>query len=196
MNGASPRWLKGGARSATVFATLLLVASCSSSPSSAPKTSGPASSSGASVTQASTGVANVRIETRSGAMGTYLTDGSGRALYLFASDSAGKSSCSAACLKFWPALTSSAIPTVTGSAMSSMLSTITRADGIKQVAYAGHPLYYFAEDTTSGDTKGQGNDGFGAKWWLVAPSGNAITAAAASPTQSSAPSSYAGYGRN
>jgi hypothetical protein len=44
------------------------------------------------------------------------------------------------------------------------------------VTYDGHPLYYYAGDSHAGTTTGQGSDSFGAKWWLVAPSGNAITA--------------------
>jgi hypothetical protein len=44
-----------------------------------------------------------------------------------------------------------------------------------QVTYNGHPLYFFLGDQTPGATYGQGNDAFGAKWWLVDPSGNAIT---------------------
>ena len=53
-----------------------------------------------------------------------------------------------------------------------------RSDGTEQVTYKGHPLYYFVADTSAGSTKGQGSDSFGAKWWLIAPSGSAITPAA------------------
>ena len=61
-----------------------------------------------------------------------------------------------------------------------MLATITRSDGSKQVAYGGHPLYYFAGDSATGDTNGEGVDGFGAKWWVVSPSGASITKASGS----------------
>ena len=54
-------------------------------------------------------------------------------------------------------------------------------DGTKQVTYAGHPLYYFAGDSGAGQTNGQGVDGFGALWWLVAPSGQKITTNAVRP---------------
>jgi hypothetical protein len=39
---------------------------------------------------------------------------------------------------------------------------------------------------------GQGNDGFGAKWWLVAPSGSAITttAAGSGASSSTSPTGY------
>jgi predicted lipoprotein with Yx(FWY)xxD motif len=49
-----------------------------------------------------------------------------------------------------------------------------RSDGKDQVTYNGHPLYFFAEDNSSGDTKGQHVDAFGAEWYVVAPSGAAI----------------------
>jgi hypothetical protein len=60
--------------------------------------------------------------------------------------------------------------------MASDIGTITRSDGTKQVTYDGHPLYYFSGDSGPGTASGQGSDGFGAKWWLVAPTGSDVTA--------------------
>ena len=119
--------------------------------------------------------AHAVVTTKSGPPGTFLTDGSGRSLYLWLADSPNKSNCNGSCTTAWPPLTSAAAPTVTGGAKGSDLGTITRSDGTKQVTYASHPLYYYAGDTAPGQTSGQGNDGFGAKWWLVAPSGAQIT---------------------
>jgi hypothetical protein len=62
-----------------------------------------------------------------------------------------------------------------------MVGTVTRADGAKQVTYAGHPLYYYAADTSAGDSAGEGIDGFGGLWWMVAPSGRSVTTAPAKP---------------
>ena len=42
------------------------------------------------------------------------------------------------------------------------------------MTYAGHPLYYYAADGKPGDTAGQGLNQFGAKWYVLAPSGNKI----------------------
>jgi hypothetical protein len=56
------------------------------------------------------------------------------------------------------------------------LGTTKRSNGSEQVTYNGHPLYYYIGDQTPGATSGEGSDGFGARWWLVGPSGNAITA--------------------
>jgi hypothetical protein len=72
--------------------------------------------------------------------------------------------------------------TASGSAKSSDLGSITRSDGTKQVTYNGHPLYYYAGDSSSGTASGQGSDSFGAKWWLVSPSGSDVTASVASFT--------------
>ncbi|MGO9886826.1 MAG: hypothetical protein ACLP0L_02755 [Solirubrobacteraceae bacterium] len=93
------------------------------------------------------------------------------------------------CAKAWPPLLTKGNPTAGSGVDASDLGTTTRSDGTEQVTYKGHPLYYFVADTSAGSTKGEGSDGFGAKWWLVAPSGSEITAGAASATTSSGGSS-------
>ena len=73
----------------------------------------------------------------------------------------------------------------------SLLGTTKRTDGNTEVTYDGHPLYYFSGDSGAGQANGQGSDNFGAKWWLVAPSGAKITAsdtAAAAAANAPAPS--------
>jgi predicted lipoprotein with Yx(FWY)xxD motif len=117
-------------------------------------------------------------------MGTYLVGSSGRAIYLWAVDTSGKSSCSGACAKVWQPVISSAVPHATGAVNASGLTLITRSDGAKQVAYKGHPLYYFIADKGSGTTRGQGTSSFGGKWWLIAPSGSDITKVASSSSSS------------
>jgi predicted lipoprotein with Yx(FWY)xxD motif len=134
------------------------------------------------------------ITTKTSSGGSFLTNSAGRAVYLFLADSAGKSTCSGACAAAWPPVVATGQPTVAGDAQSSDLGTITRSDGTKQVTYDGHPLYYFVGDTGPGTDKGQGVDGFGAKWWLVAPSGSSITTAVTISGSASAPASSSGGG--
>ncbi|GHH87672.1 hypothetical protein GCM10018793_64480 [Streptomyces sulfonofaciens] len=122
------------------------------------------------------------IGTRSGGAGTYLTGGSGRTVYLWAADKDGRSTCSGGCAAGWPPVTTTGTPKAGPGVAAGRLSTTTRADGSKQITYDGHPLYYFSGDRAAGDTNGQGNDGFGAKWWLVGPDGSRITKAAPSAT--------------
>jgi predicted lipoprotein with Yx(FWY)xxD motif len=190
------RLLAGGGRLAVVMAAgSLVLAGCGSSSKSG-GTGGYGGSASSSPAPA-TGAKSATVETHSGDLGTYLTDGSGRTVYLFASDSGGTSSCTAACTQHWPPLTTTGAPAASGGATASMLGTISRSDGSKQVTYAGHPLYYFAKDTSAGDIKGQGNDNFGAKWWVVSPTGQSITTAgtgSSSPLPSPSKSSGGGGG--
>jgi predicted lipoprotein with Yx(FWY)xxD motif len=177
----------GGAIGAAV-----LVAACSSSSSSssssAPASSSPAASapSGAAASGSASTSATV-ITTASSSGGTFLVTGSGRAVYLWAKDTGDTSACTGACAGAWPPVTTTGTATASGSAKASDLGTITRSDGTRQVTYDGHPLYYFAGDTGPGTATGQGSDSFGAKWWLVSPSGSDVTAAVSSFTAAGSP---------
>jgi predicted lipoprotein with Yx(FWY)xxD motif len=167
----------------------LVVAGCGSSSSSS--SGSPAANAPATSTASQVAASGVSISTAKGSDGTYLTGASGRALYLWVADSGGMSSCSGACAKAWPPLLTKGTPIASHGVSSSDLGTVTRADGAKQVTYKGHPLYSFVEDSGSGMTKGQGSNQFGAKWWLVAPSGSAITAGSSSGAVSAGGSSNA-----
>jgi predicted lipoprotein with Yx(FWY)xxD motif len=118
------------------------------------------------------------------ALGDTLVDGAGKTLYLFQNDTEGTSNCNDACAEAWPALTIDGDPVPGDGIDSGDLSVITRADGSTQVAYYGHPLYYFAADQAAGDTNGQG---IGEVWYAVAPDGNPITGAAAEEEASTVP---------
>jgi predicted lipoprotein with Yx(FWY)xxD motif len=103
---------------------------------------------------------------------SYLTDSSGKTLYLFEADSNGKSNCNGQCAAAWPPLTGSVAP---GTGVTATMTTFSRSDGGKQVVLNGHPLYYFTMDTAPGDTNGEGVNAFGGLWYVVSPSGNAVT---------------------
>jgi predicted lipoprotein with Yx(FWY)xxD motif len=124
-------------------------------------------------TPAPAGVA--AIKTASGGPGTFLVDSRGRTLYRFVADKGAKSTCSGECARDWPPLTTTSKPRATGGAKAALLGTTKRSDGKLQVTFAGHPLYYFAGDSGPGKTSGQGSSAFGAYWWVVGPSGAAIT---------------------
>jgi predicted lipoprotein with Yx(FWY)xxD motif len=171
----------------------LVVAACGSSSSSstnpAPANPAPASSA-SSASNASN--ASLTISTAKGADGTYLTGASGRALYLWVADTGGKSVCSGACAKVWPPLIANGTPGASGGVNAGDLGTVARSDGTKQVTYKGHPLYYYIADKSASQVTGQGSNSFGAKWWLVAPSGSAITGGGSSSAASSSGSSSGG----
>ena len=136
---------------------------------------GGSGSSGSTTTRSSSAAGPVTIKTVTGRDGTYLADQSGRALYMWVGDDVGRSNCSSECAGAWPPLITGGTPHASGAAEAADLGTITRSDGGRQVTYKGHPLYRFVVDAGPGTTKGQGSDSFGARWWLVAPSGAAIT---------------------
>lgn len=100
--------------------------------------------------------------TKNGGPSLYLADPAGRALYFFANDTVGTASSApvsacadATCLSKWPVFAAAEGTLPTG-IDASRLTTFTRADGTKQSAFDGHPLYHFAGDTSPGDTKGHG----------------------------------------
>jgi predicted lipoprotein with Yx(FWY)xxD motif len=166
----------GAAAGSTTSAALALAATTSAAAGSAAVGSG--ATAGAAVT----------VQTKTGALGTYLVDGTGRTLYLWAADKGATSTCEASCIKYWPPLTGT--PKAGGSLQQSALSTSARSDGSKQVTYDGHPLYYFAGDKAAGDTAGQGSNGSGALWWVVGTDGKAITAAAGASKATAPVSKY------
>ena len=105
-------------------------------------------------------------------VGKYLVGEDGKSLYLFTPDTDSKSNCTGDCAASWPPYTLEDGETVTGGeGVTGTFTTITRDDGTKQVAYAGHPLYYYGGDAAAGDTNGQG---LFSKWYLVGADGNAI----------------------
>jgi predicted lipoprotein with Yx(FWY)xxD motif len=189
MNYSMVKRMSGPAKLATVIsgaaAVAVLVAACSGGSSSSTGAAGGTSSapaaSGSSAAGGSSSSSSV-ITTATAASGgsTFLTDGTGRAVYLWAKDSGSTSACSGACASEWPPVIANGTVTASGGAQTSELGTITRSDGTKQVTYKGHPLYYFADDSGPGMSTGQGSNEFGAKWWLVGPTGSDVTTSVSS----------------
>ena len=83
----------------------------------------------------------------------------GRTLYTFAKDEPGKSNCTGACAEAWP-------PALVGPGDRDFtdFTIITRADGGKQWAYKGKPLYLSVRDTANGQCNGNGVD---EQWYIV-----------------------------
>jgi predicted lipoprotein with Yx(FWY)xxD motif len=116
------------------------------------------------------------VSVRQTSLGKTLTGANGHTLYLFRGDRPGVSNVSSAGLAVWPAFSPTAKPRVTGGASSTLLSTVTRPGGSRQLTYNGHPLYYYVGDKHAGDARGQGLNEFGALWYVLSPSGRAVTA--------------------
>ena len=139
--------------------------------SAAPATSAPAESS-APATSAPASAAELTVaESKAGQI---VVAGQGLSVYYFTKDTkdSGTSACTGDCLVAWPPVTSTtATPTVNG--VTGKVGTIPTADGKMQVTINGMPIYYYEKDKAAGDITGQG---VGGVWYLVAPSGEMITA--------------------
>jgi predicted lipoprotein with Yx(FWY)xxD motif len=113
------------------------------------------------------GTGTVEVTTATGSLGTWLTGPTGLTLYTFEPDTPNTSTCVDDCAQAWPPFTVTADDTLTaGDGMGGVLTTFERPDGTLQVAYDGAPLYYFASDTSPGDTNGQG---IGDRWFVAEP---------------------------
>jgi predicted lipoprotein with Yx(FWY)xxD motif len=134
-----------------------------------------ASTTPASTTPASTTGTAVVVSTKHDKLGTILAAGSKHlTVYMFEGDKGASSSCTGACAKVWPPVTSTAAASASGAAVAGDLGTITRSDGTMQVTYKGHPLYWFARDGDVSDAYGQGVVGFGSSWYVISPSGKKV----------------------
>lgn len=105
--------------------------------------------------------------------GQYLTDGSGRPLYIFSGDTRGTSNCHDACAKAWPPLLTSGQPEVSEGVQQTMTGVIPRDDAeSSQVTYSGWPLYTYVKDVgPEGEVAGHDIEDFGHRWYLVSPTG-------------------------
>ena len=160
---------------AAASAAIVLVAGCgksSSSKSASP--SPPATSPPTTAAPATTAAGGMTVAIKSSGLGRILVDAKGRTLYLFEKDKGTTSSCYGACASGWPPYTTTGAPQAGGGATASLLGTTARTDGTTQVTYKDHPLYYFVGDKQPGEVTGEGVNAFGAKWYVLAPSGNKI----------------------
>lgn len=113
---------------------------------------------------------------RSSRLGPYLTDLNGRALYLLESEKPSGGGCHDTCVAIWPPLfAGQAAPVAGDSAVDPRsIATITRRDGLRQVSFNGHPLYYYVGDGKPGQTLGQHVEDSWGEWYLVSPRGGHV----------------------
>ena len=152
-----------------------LVAACGSTPLYGSPASSPTNAPVAAYPSPSATAAGTTIKKATSGLGDILVDANGRTLYLFRADSAGVSNCnSGPCVQYWPPVLTQGQPQAGPGVSAALLGTSKRKDGSVEVTYAGHPLYYFLADTRPGQLAGQGVDSFGARWYVVSPTGAQI----------------------
>ncbi|HVC86031.1 MAG TPA: hypothetical protein VNC40_01245 [Gaiellaceae bacterium] len=123
---------------------------------------------------------------KSTAYGVVLVGANGHTLYRYTPDRKGVSVCDSSCRTIWPPLLvkATAKPTAAAGVKAALLGTIKGPRGMRQVTYAGFPLYFFANDKRAGQMNGQG---YGGIWFVVNTNGALVkkTASAATPTTTS-----------
>ena len=163
----------------STFALAALLSGCgggattTTSTPAAPATSTPAESS-APATSAPASMSAAGLKVAESKAGQIVVADNGLSVYYFTKDTkdSGTSACTGDCLVAWPPVTTTSdTPAVEG--VTGTVGTIPTADGQKQVTINGMPIYYYEKDKAAGDITGQG---VGGVWYLVAPSGEMITA--------------------
>lgn len=102
--------------------------------------------------------------------GRMLFDARKQAIYIFENDPRGKSVCDGECAQAWPPVLTKGEPRGLKGANQSLLGTIQRRDGKTQVTYAGHPLYYYANEGP-GEVRCHNIHLNGGLWWVIGPNG-------------------------
>jgi predicted lipoprotein with Yx(FWY)xxD motif len=117
-----------------------------------------------------------KIELRKTSLGSVLATGSGFTVYMFTRDKNNADSCVkiSQCTGTWPVLKTTGKPIAEKGARSSLLGTITLTRGVKQVTYAGHPLYRYVGDDAPGQTDYVGAPEFGGTWYAVNAAGKQV----------------------
>ena len=111
------------------------------------------------------------LTVRSSEYGRILFDGRGFVLYGFTADTKRRSVCFGACATAWPPYLVKTTPRAGRGVKRSLLGTIRRPGGKRQVTYAGRPLYYYVRDRRPGQILCQDVFEFGGDWLVVRPNG-------------------------
>lgn len=141
---------------------------------------GGSASGGTSTTAAKADVKTAPVAVK-GTSKTVLVDANtGRTLYIFVPDNAGKVNCTGGCAKAWPPLKASSNTPVGDAATLGTFGIVTGDGGAKQVTYNGVPLYFYANDKKAGDANGEGVNGV---WFVATPKLQGIGAASSAAVQ-------------
>jgi predicted lipoprotein with Yx(FWY)xxD motif len=133
----------------------------------------------AAVTQASVAAASgaaAKLQLRKTHVGTILVNGQGRTIYAFTKDRRNRDACVSiqGCRNVWPLVTTSGKPVAGRGVRTRLLGTITIGHGVRQVTYAGHPLYTYVADSGPGDTFYVNFAQFGGRWPALNAAGNEV----------------------
>jgi predicted lipoprotein with Yx(FWY)xxD motif len=103
-------------------------------------------------------------------LGRVVSNSKGRVMFRFLKDHRNVSKCNRSCRAVWPPVTSRAKAKAGPHIRAKHLGLTSKG----QVSYYGHPLYYYVNDPTPGQTTGDGISEFGARWFIVSPKGKSV----------------------
>jgi predicted lipoprotein with Yx(FWY)xxD motif len=112
-----------------------------------------------------------RVKLGDSQFGPVLFDAGNRALYLFTRDPKRKTRCYGACAEAWPPFYAKGRPRAGRGVDASLLGTIKRRDGRRQVTYKGQALYFYVDDP-KGEVLCNDVIEFGGTWYAVDAEGN------------------------
>jgi predicted lipoprotein with Yx(FWY)xxD motif len=106
------------------------------------------------------------LQLRKTSVGTILVDARGFTLYAFTRDGRGKDVCATigGCLSVWPLVSTGGHAIAGRGIASSLIGSIARKGGARQITYAGHPLYTYSADSGPGQTSYVNVSQFGGRW--------------------------------
>jgi predicted lipoprotein with Yx(FWY)xxD motif len=127
---------------------------------------------------ASSALSTAQFMTASRGTQTGFAAKNGFAVYNFDLDltTPGTSACTGTCTTFWPPISPPA-----GVTLVAPFGTIVRPDGTMQLAYNGHPLYTYSQDSNATTASGDGLNASGGLWHL-AQAASLTSATAPTPT--------------
>jgi predicted lipoprotein with Yx(FWY)xxD motif len=132
------------------------------------------------------------VKLRKTSLGMVLVDARGRTLYLYTPDKHNKTVCYGQCAAYWPPLLTTGKPLAGAGVKAKLLGVTMRKDGSHQVTYAGHPLYFFVQDSKAGQTNGEE---FQNIWYVVSAAGKKVEKEAGSTsTTTQTTTTSSGYG--
>jgi len=111
------------------------------------------------------------VKLRDSQLGSVLFDGRNRALYLFTRDSRNRTRCYGDCAAAWPPFLAKGRPRAARGVKRSLLGTIRRRDGSRQVTYKGEPLYFYVHDPR-GQVLCNNVQEFGGTWYALNAQGD------------------------
>ncbi len=122
------------------------------------------------------GKAKPTVQVHQTGRGKLLVDSRGFTLYVFSRDSRNHDACVgiSGCASVWPVLKASGQVIKGAGVNAGLLGTIKLSGGVRQVTYAGHPLYHYIGDSGPGQTEYVGFNQSGGFWYGITGAGKVV----------------------